>query len=415
MAVYKQISDSDVKTTKSTLNQLIDIVQADISGSSTRQKFQVFVTGGVGPGVTSSLFQTVYDQNFTFQTANPILDMTIGLYHSGGTVLSSSTGLDANNKLLFPSTTLMMREKVNIYKQYAQLLRGNAQDRFYSPFGSTTDSDTIDEALFINFKRLFSRDAIRRESFAMKIYSTASNRGGGVITEPRKDNIHLTSTGSAMIITDVGANSNQQLTTFGGEIGRLVNSSNTTDSVGLIYYDYGIAILDLEKVISGSQRATGSISAMAAASTIDAASIPAGTTVMGALGNYNNPRASFIPDFLVSASIDNIIDHFASCRFQSGSSLTAMSFQNETNINSTLYFCRASADEFNYSSNPTFIDSENSIVVIDPTIASSRAFTCPTTIGLYDGNEKLLAVAKLSRPIEKNDSKDITFRVRLDF
>ena len=44
-----------------------------------------------------------------------------------------------------------------------------------------------------------------------------------------------------------------------------------------------------------------------------------------------------------------------------------------------------------------------------------RSFTFPTTIGLYDANNNLLAVAKFSRPIEKNDEKDLTVRVRLDF
>ena len=34
---------------------------------------------------------------------------------------------------------------------------------------------------------------------------------------------------------------------------------------------------------------------------------------------------------------------------------------------------------------------------------------------LYNANEELLAVAKLSRPVMKNDEKDLTFRVRLDF
>jgi hypothetical protein len=131
MAVYQRITDADVKSTKSTLNQLIDIVQADISGSTTRQKFQVFVTGGQGPGVTSSLFQTIYDQDFTLQTANPIFDMTVGLYYSSSIVTGSSTGEDANGKLLFPSQTLMMREKINVYKQFAQLLNGSATSRFY--------------------------------------------------------------------------------------------------------------------------------------------------------------------------------------------------------------------------------------------------------------------------------------------
>ena len=126
-----------------------------------------------------------------------------------------------------------------------------------------------------------------------------------------------------------------------------------------------------------------------------------------------NPNAKFIPDFFVSASIDDIVDHLSSCRFSSGS-LTAMTFQNVTNINSTLVFCRATADEFNYSSNPTFTDTDGNIVVIDDA-TTDRTFSYVTSVGLYDANDNLLAVAKMSRPIEKNDEKDLTFRIRLDF
>ena len=89
---------------------------------------------------------------------------------------------------------------------------------------------------------------------------------------------------------------------------------------------------------------------------------------------------------------------------------------NVTNINSTLIFCRASADEFNYSSNPTFRDASGNIVVIDAgDDTGQRSFSFITTVGLYNSNNDLLAVAKLSRPIEKNDEKDLTIRVRLDF
>ena len=65
MATTKAFSNSDIQTAQSFLTQLIDVVQEDVSGSLTRRKYQVFVTGGVGPGVTSSLFQTVYDQDFS--------------------------------------------------------------------------------------------------------------------------------------------------------------------------------------------------------------------------------------------------------------------------------------------------------------------------------------------------------------
>ena len=75
---FKRISPEDIKVTRSVLNQLVDVIQEDISGSSTRRAYQVFVTGGVGPGVTSSLYQTVYDQDFSLQTSNPIVDL---MYH----------------------------------------------------------------------------------------------------------------------------------------------------------------------------------------------------------------------------------------------------------------------------------------------------------------------------------------------
>ena len=76
---FKDFNADTKKTVQSNLNQVIDIIQEDISGSATRRKYQTFVTGGVGPGVTSSLYQTIYDQDFTLQTANPVLDMTVGL------------------------------------------------------------------------------------------------------------------------------------------------------------------------------------------------------------------------------------------------------------------------------------------------------------------------------------------------
>ena len=61
-----------------------------------------------------------------------------------------------------------------------------------------------------------------------------------------------------------------------------------------------------------------------------------------------------------------------------------------------------------------YYESGNINVIDDPT-TDQRTFTYITTVGLYDSANNLLAVAKLSRPIEKNDEKDLTLRVRLDF
>jgi hypothetical protein len=349
---------------------------------------------------------------------------------------------------------MMMREKIYNYQQFAQNLLGNKRAPFTSPFGSkdsanttllapynatTNVGDMIDCALFISFKRLFARDRIRPETFAMRFYQTGvmaeakpysqTMPNGAPGQHPRWTNLNRTSTSGSVIITDIGASTNMRRT-YGGDVANLVDASDISRKVGLIFYDHGTIVLDLRKVSSGSQFVSGTVDAMNAVS--PDGSLPVGTMVVGGhktgpyynfavpppeslYGQGHNQNARFIPDFMVSGSIDNIIDHISSCRVQSGS-LTAITFQNVTNINSTLYFCRAGADDFNYSSNPTFTDSTGRVVVIDPGMdTTQRAFTFPTTVGLHDALGSLLAVAKMSRPIEKNDEKDITFRIRLDY
>jgi len=417
---FKKISPEDIKTTKSVLNQLVDAIQEDVSGSSTRRAYQVFVTGGVGPGVTSSLFQTVYDQDFTLQTSNPMFDMTVGLYSGSSTVSDAKTG-ELSGKMLFPSESLMMREKVDIYRQYAATLLGDADQAFYTPFEisatpATTTTNRINEAVFFSFKRLFTRDGIKRETFAVRMYGSASSAisdEDGALTADGQNNLTRTSISGSSIFTDIGA-STGQTNTFGGQVGTIKNAADTNESVGLIFYDAGTVILDASKIFSGSQQMSGTISAMEAESSVNGDTIPAGKALMGSV--VGNPNAKLIPDFFVSASIDDIVNHVGSTRMQSGS-LTAMTFQNNTNINSTLIFCRATADEFNYSTNSTFTDATTGrIKVIDSGQDDvQRTFTMPTTVGLHDQFGNLLAVAKVSRPIEKNDEKDITFRVRLDF
>jgi len=399
MAIYKNLLASDVKTAKSFLTQLIDVIQEDISGSSSRRKYQVFVTGGIGPGITSSLFQTIYDQDFTLQTANPVFDCSVGVFANSSIVSSSLQGYDSANKELFPSSSLMMREKLDVYRQFAQVLLGDAESQFVAPYGSTNPDDKIDAAFFIAFKRLFARDAIKKDTYAMKFYQSAS-----LSNPPDEDNLYKTSEDGLSIYSDIGASTNF-FTEFGGTGGNIVDAADTSRCVGSIFYERGMVVLDLEKITSSSQFVSG---------TIDAITLT-GKTVLGGPGTETAYSSKFIPDFFVSGSIDNILDHLCSARFSSGSQ-SAIVFQNVTNINSTLIFCNAAADEFNYSNNPTFTDEDNKIVVIDPGQEDTQqTFTFVTSVGIYNQAGALLAVAKMSRPIEKNPERNLTFRVRLDF
>lgn len=383
MATFKEFAAEDIKTSRSFLNQLVDIVNEDISGSTTRKRYQVFVTGGVGPGVTSSLWQTVFDQDFTLQTANPVFDVTFGFSSASQVVQTSNYVIDSNGKYIFPSQSLMMREKMDIYRLHAQSLLGNAAEEFMVSSGST--DYTIREALFLDFKRLFTRDQMKRETFAIKLNPSAALS---------TTNISTVAQSTTKIYSDINSSGNKEFS-FGGQVSTIVDSANTANPVGLLFIDKGIAVLDMSRSLDQTQWIAGPIDAMS----------PSGQqTFSGSLSK-----------FIVSASVDDVLDHICSTRF-SGSAATAITFQNITNINSTIYFTRLAADEMNYSSNPTFVDEDSRIVVIDEgQEETQRSFTFVTSVGLYDANDNLLAVAKTSRPILKDDERDLTLKVRLDF
>ena len=301
----------------------------------------------------------------------------------------------------------------------------------------------------------------------MRFYTSASISGGdghtGAVsatyatsrTNRTGSNVSVTSEEGVEIFADIGANTDSRRVP-GGDVARLKMASNINVDVGLMFYDYGVAVFDLGKICWSDQHISGTISAMtsqgfkhnevkesgtSAAADSSGNTIPAGLTMIGnrnprpapspsSAGGHAanatnaaldggradcNSKAKFIPDFMVSASIDNIIDHLGSTRMSSGT-LTSMAFQNQTNIQSSIYFCRAAPGEFNYSTNPTYLDANGNLQVIeDQTDPTERSFTFITTVGLYNANNEVMAVGKLSRPIEKNDEKDLTIRVRLDF
>ena len=85
----------------------------------------------------------------------------------------------------------------------------------------------------------------------------------------------------------------------------------------------------------------------------------------------------------------------------------------EETLSSDFVFVRARNSEFNYSENPSFISGQNGEVIYDYFINNPQVF--PTTVGLYNNSNELLAVAKLSRPLRKDFTKEALIRVKLDF
>ena len=427
-------TDNDVIRKTSKVRQLVDILRVDVASVNdssaardtsndlkTRKKYEVFVTGGVGQGifpVTSSLFQTIFDQNHETQTANELFDITIGCYHDSELVSGSidrtrgvevdgvTTGVDASGKILFANDVLMMREKINIYKQYAQYLLGDANAYFTAPFsiedtvfvhtGSNSElsyRERIDEAIFINFKRLFVRDGIVKEQFVLRLLENANSSTPNIGTAGDSS--------SETSLTDTGALSSLSVTSQAGSVATLKKNSVSTgedENVGLIFYEKGIIVLDAARIFNTSESISGSIDAVSGTTGFNAGTL-----------DFDGP---LVPNLWATGSIDNILDHLCETRF-GRSNASALGFVNQTFINSSIYVCRVAPSQANYSRNPTYKNSDGTIRVIEE--KGDDPFSYITTIGLYDVDNNLLAVAKTSRPIEKNPEVDLSISVRIDY
>jgi len=85
----------------------------------------------------------------------------------------------------------------------------------------------------------------------------------------------------------------------------------------------------------------------------------------------------------------------------------------EEKVTSDYVFIRARNSEFNYSENPSFITGSTGEVYYSDFINAPQTFI--TTVGLYNDTNDLLAVAKLSKPLKKDFTKEALVRVKLDF
>jgi len=98
----------------------------------------------------------------------------------------------------------------------------------------------------------------------------------------------------------------------------------------------------------------------------------------------------------------------------SGSNSTSLfTLNSQETITSDFVFCRARNAEFNYSENPSFISGSTGTILYDAFIQNPQTYI--TTVGMYNDNNELLAVAKLSKPLKKDFTKEALIRVKLDF
>jgi hypothetical protein len=99
--------------------------------------------------------------------------------------------------------------------------------------------------------------------------------------------------------------------------------------------------------------------------------------------------------------------------FLAMSGSNSFKLNSQETITSDYVFVRPRSAEFNYSENPSFISGSTGEVLYSGFINNPQTYI--TTVGLYNDTNELLAVAKLSRPLLKDFTKEALVRIKLDF
>jgi len=376
---FKPISANDIITTRTLLHEVVPITGTIVTGTyGTTATSTEFPAEENIKNYSHGIFQSIFDYPHLSSSANHIFDITVG--YSTGSVWATGEPIPNGDNT-------QNTKKLNIYNQMAQVLVGHDHTGSIKEF-QIPGGDTISEAYFINFSRLLIKDEIKKGSLTMSFgtgstFTTAHDYNGS----PRT----FSDYGDTTYYTDSPAGDYAILTMSANPPGPEAGGK----PVGLVYYQAGIVVLSASMFFpyDSSQVSTGH-------DTDNYLNM----TGSGAGLAKDDDNLSF-KHMLVSSSISgtaNALRH----------RIDNIEFQNTTELNSTIYFCRLNHNEFNYSSNPTYLSSSKIQV---KSVNTDTPLSYVTTIGLYGSDNSLLAVAKLSEPLKKTPENEITLRVRLDY
>jgi len=255
-----------------------------------------------------------------------------------------------------------------IYAQYRNILLGKDVQKF------TFNSIATDDIYVINIQRARLKQAIDPGNWQLTLSGSNGKR-----TYIDDSGLGTTQVGNLV--------ANNVYNIRSGSIEGGIHTADTT-VYGQVFPDYG-AIIFSPSLVNSAIGVSGTNS-----------------TENGRLA-YTGPFAPYTG----SAATDYQYQHESMFRaIRLGKDFQARSAESITSNN---YFIRLRNNTYNFSNNPTYYTGSNPQNVLEP--FRYKPLTYVTTIGLYNDQNELLAVAKLSRPIQKSIDKEALIRVRLDY
>jgi len=298
----------------------------------------------------------------TFFTASTYTEYYLDVYQTGSAASGSEVQFDIQYGNIYGSGSAPINSTVAgyspsriVYGQYRNLVYGTETTNFSFDGGTTTATDIY----AINISRTRYKQSIQQGTFNLSLKNGANT-------------IKLTDDSNTTGLTRF-LGENRVYYIISGSNGNAYTSSAVNTYYGMMLPDLGIVILN----------ASGSLS-------------PYITTP--SQGN--------------TVAVNNHLKLFTSISASATAGGTGFQAQSQEVISSRYFFTRVKNSEFNYTTNPSIIDDNGNLLY---TTLINNPQTYVTTVGMYNDNNELLAVAKLSKPLVKDFTKEALIRIKLDY
>jgi hypothetical protein len=259
------------------------------------------------------------------------------------------------------------------YNQFKNVLL-DSSDAFFSVYtGSTAGGHDLQNFYVINVNRARYKERLDPGNFSIEL--SGSKGSLTLIDDSGGSDENVTTAGRVYNVVEGTLNIGSALTSS------ITSYSDVTSSqgYGLFYPDMGIILLN----------------PTALQNRVDVKLAPANSSIEDIYHQNNGAN---------SGSVALLNSMTSGGDFQ---------MRRTENVSTSHYFVRANNREFNFSNNPTFVTGSVGAFVQPLFERDPKVYI--TSVGLYDDANELLAVAKVSKPIEKSFDKEIAIKVKLDF
>jgi hypothetical protein len=315
-------------------------------------------------GVSSPYFTNIYDLNPDVDSAAEVqFNIAYGNRQGSGSLL-----YDAGISGLSPTRT--------VYGQWRNLIYGDENSSFI--FGGVTSSYQDFYALTIDRARY--KESLFPGSINLTFYSASRNI---TLTDNSAITNTITYCDAGRVFELISGSNGSSISLANSALGAVSAGMTKSGSYGLFLPDIGTIILN--------------------AGALDLP-FPSGGI---SLNTQRNPNVNSQNPLRLWTNGTRTVGLIT------GSNTSSFSLNSQETITSDFVFCRARNAEFNYTENPSFISGSTGAVLYDLFINSPTTYI--TTVGLYNDTNELVAVAKLSKPLKKDFTKEALVRVKLDF